>query len=68
MNETDLNNVDDDNELDKLMWDQLMIEEKIVMKAYVNNLSNNKTIHTRLHQAVQIIMDRYPDFDVSFVP
>jgi hypothetical protein len=70
MNETDLSDyvspIDDD--FRKLLWDQLTIEERIVMKAYSNNLANDKTIHVKLHSAVQTIMERYPDFDITCVP
>lgn len=73
MNEIDSNEEHDwmvanDQEFKRLMWGQLMIEEKIVMKAYANSLVNDKRVHKILHVAVQIIMDRYPDFDVSCIP
>ena len=73
MNETDSNDEHDAMMLDmkefqRIMWDQLTIEEKIVMKAYTNNVVNNKKIHKVLSAAVHVIMERYPDFDVSCVP
>jgi len=77
VNETDSSDEDDlaydakikaESEFKRLLWDQLTIEERVVMKAYKNNITNNKTIHVRLMTGVNTILERYPEFDLTCVP
>jgi hypothetical protein len=52
----------------QLIWEQLTIDEKIIMRTYSNNLTNNKKIHPKMMNAVLLIRERYPDFDMDCIP
>lgn len=59
--------IDEQKELQKLLWEQLENDEKVIMKVYLNNIMNDKKINVSLMNQVNIIMGKYPGFDIECV-